>query len=82
MAFSEETGERWGELYALILLVISLGFCVYALHVYLWRAAQIQNRIPGRWDDPFGPMCLGALLALVLALNFGTKLREIAQMTA
>lgn len=80
LAFSDETGERWGEIYALILLVIALGFCVYALHVYLWRAAQIRSRIPGRWDDPWGPMLLGALLVLVLACNFSTKLYEIANM--
>lgn len=54
LAFSSESGARWGEFYALILLIISLGFCVYALHVYLWRAAQIRSRIPGRWDDPWG----------------------------
>lgn len=78
LAFSEETGEKWGEVYALIMLVISLGFCVYALHVYLWRMAQIRSRIPGRWDDPMGPMFLGSLLALVLAVNFCTKLYEIS----
>ena len=81
LAFSDESGERWGEIYALFLLVLSLGFCVYALHVYLWRAAQIRNRIPGRWDDPWGPMVLGALLVLILAVNFSTKLFEIAKMS-
>ena len=82
LAFSDESGERWGEIYALILLVISLGFCVYALHVFLWRASQIRSRIPGRWDDPWGPMMLGALLVLVLACNFSTKLHEIAKMSS
>lgn len=81
LAFSDETGERWGEVYALVLLVIALGFCVYALHVYLWRAAQIRSRIPGRWDDPWGPMVLGSLLVIVLACNFSTKLYEIAKMS-
>lgn len=79
LAFSEESGETWGEAYALIMLILSLGFCVYALHVYLWRMAQIRSRIPGRWDDPIGPMVLGSLLALVLATNFFTKLWEISQ---
>lgn len=79
LAFSEETGETWGEFYALVMLVLALGFCVYALHTFLWRQSQIRNRIPGRWDDPTGPMVLGAILALVLSVNFGTKLSEIAQ---
>ena len=82
LAFSDEAGERWGEMYALILLVVSLGFCVYALHVYMWRTAQIRSRIPGRWDDPWGPMMLGSLLALILACNFGTKLYEIEKMSS
>lgn len=81
LAFSDEAGERWGEVYALILLVVSLGFCVYALHVFLWRTAQIRSRIPARWDDPWGPMMLGAILALILACNFATKLYEIAKMS-
>jgi uncharacterized membrane protein YidH (DUF202 family) len=80
LAFSTDSGEQWGEIYALVLLVISLGFCVYALHLFLWRTAQIRSRIPGRWDDPLGPMCLGAVLALVLAMNFGTKLWEISKL--
>lgn len=79
LAFSDESGEKWGEVYALILMVISLGFCTYALHVFLWRSAQIKNRIPGRWDDPWGPMMLGSILALILAMNFSTKLFEISK---
>jgi uncharacterized membrane protein YidH (DUF202 family) len=81
LAFSDESGEKWGEMYALILLVVSLGFCVYALHVFLWRTAQIRSRIPGRWDDPLGPMLLGAMLTVILACNFATKLYEIAKMS-
>jgi hypothetical protein len=51
LAFSEQNNNPWAEWYALFLLPISLGFCVYALHVFLWRADRIKTRIPGRWDD-------------------------------
>jgi uncharacterized membrane protein YidH (DUF202 family) len=78
LSFSAESGETWGEWYALALLPISLGFCLYAMHVFLWRADQIKARIPARWDDPFGPMILGGALALILCVNFVTKLYEIA----
>jgi hypothetical protein len=78
LAFSEESGETWGEWYALALLPISLGFCVYALHTFMWRADQIRSRIPARWDDPIGPLVLGSTVALVLTINFFTKLYEIA----
>jgi len=79
LAFSVESGSTAGEWYALILLPISLGFCIYALHVFLWRADRIKTRIPGRWDDPFGPMFLGTCLAFVLAVNFVMKLVAIAE---
>lgn len=80
LAFSDEAGEKWGEFYALLLLIVSLCICVYGLHLYLWRTAQIRSRIPGRWDDPFGPMVLGAILAAILVCNFVTKLYEIEKM--
>lgn len=78
LAFSEQSGNTWGEWYALALLPIALGFCLYALHIFLWRTDQIRSRIPARWDDPLGPMVLGGLVALVLIVNFCTKLYEIA----
>lgn len=82
LAFSESSGSRVGEWYALALLPISLGFCIYALHTYLWRSDRIKTRVPGRWDDPFGPMMLGAALVVVLMSNFIMKLIVIAQMAS
>lgn len=79
LAFSENSGESWGEWYALMLLPISLGFCIYAMHIFLWRADRIKTRIPGRWDDPYGPILLGSSVALVLAINFVIKLIHIAE---
>eukprot|EP00934_Nitzschia_sp_Nitz4_P001692 Nitzschia sp. Nitz4//scaffold13_size275219//220515//222797//NITZ4_000910-RA/size275219-augustus-gene-0.274-mRNA-1//-1//CDS//3329536122//1692//frame0 len=79
LAFSEDSGETWGEWYALALLPVSLGFCVYALHTFLWRADQIRSRIPARWDDPIGPLILGSAVVVVLTINFFTKLYEIAK---
>jgi uncharacterized membrane protein YidH (DUF202 family) len=79
LAFSETSGETWGEWYALMLLPISLAFCIYALNVFLWRADRIKTRIPGRWDDPYGPILLGGAVAAVLACNFVIKLIHIAK---
>ena len=79
LAFSEKSGETWGEWYALAMLPIALGFCLYALNTFLWRADQIKARIPARWDDPIGPMVLGATVVLILFINFCTKLIEIAK---
>jgi VTC domain/Domain of unknown function (DUF202) len=79
LAFSEESGNTWGEFYALLLLPLSLAFCIYSLHTYLWRTDRIKTRIPGRWDDSFGPMFLGSCLVVVLSMNFVVKLYEIAK---
>ena len=78
LSFSEETGTTWGEFYALLLLVLSLFYCIYALYTFLWRADRIKTRIPGRWDDNVGPILLGGALALVLATNFAIKIYTIA----
>ena len=80
LAFSQESGQGWGEFYALLLLPLSLGFCIYALNTFLWRADRIKTRIPGRWDDSFGPMFLGSCLVAVLSMNFVVKLVTIAKL--
>ena len=77
LVFAEENEASWAHWYAMALLPISLGFCMYALHVFLWRADRIRTRIPGRWDDPRGPYLLGWLLVIVLSVNFVTKMSEL-----
>jgi hypothetical protein len=47
LAFSNNTGEEWAHWYALVLLPLSLGFCIYALHIFLLRADCIKMCIPG-----------------------------------
>jgi hypothetical protein len=46
---------------------------MYALRVYLWRLDRIKNRVPGRWDDPRGPILLGGTIATVLIVSFVIK---------
>mmetsp|Transcript_16444 Transcript_16444/g.23197 ORF Transcript_16444/g.23197 Transcript_16444/m.23197 type:complete len:728 (-) Transcript_16444:153-2336(-) len=79
LAFSEESDDkRWAHWYALVLLFIALGFVMYALHVFKWRADRIKTRIPGRWDDPRGPILLGSILVIVMMISFVMKLYTIA----
>ena len=83
LAFSADEDEgNWSVYYAMILMALSLGFCIYALHLFLWRVDRIKTRIPGRWDDPRGPLVLGGALALVLSINFVTKIYQIAHYTS
>jgi len=77
LVFASNEGSNWAHWYALSLLPIALGFCMYALHVFLWRADRIKTRVPGRWDDPRGPYILGSCVVLVLSINFITKLVQI-----
>jgi uncharacterized membrane protein YidH (DUF202 family) len=79
LSFSHSAGETWGEWYALALLPIALGYCIYALHVFYWRADRIKTRIPGRWDDTTGPLLLGGSVASILTINFFIKLYMIAK---
>ena len=77
LVFAEDDAASWAHWYAMALLPISLCFCMYALHVFLWRADRIKTRIPGRWDDPRGPYLLGGLLVAVLSLNLATKMLQL-----
>lgn len=77
LSFASDTHSVAVHWYAMALLPISLGFCLYALHLFLWRAEKIKTRIPGRWDDSRGPLFLGSILAATLFVNFVLKCREI-----
>ena len=79
LSMSEKPGEEWRSWYAMAMLPISLAFCVYALHIFLWRQDQIKNRIPARWDDPMGPLMLGSLVVITLLVNFFTHLYAIVR---
>ena len=81
LAFASKDPEEngWAEYYALVLLGISLGFCAYAMRVFLWRSERIKSRVPGRWDDPRGPVLLGGTLALVLTVNLVMKIVQISK---
>jgi len=78
LAFSAEESASWAHWYAMLLLPISLGFCLYALYVFLWRADRIKSNSPGLWDDPRGPILLGSVVCVVLLVNFFSKVYQIA----
>jgi uncharacterized membrane protein YidH (DUF202 family) len=77
LAFASQENSVAAQWYAMALLPISLGFCMYAIHIFLWRADRIKTRVPGRWDDPRGPIILGGCLIVVLAVNFTVRLVQI-----
>jgi SPX domain protein involved in polyphosphate accumulation/uncharacterized membrane protein YidH (DUF202 family) len=64
------------QLFALILLPLSLGIAAYALHIFHWRAERIRLRIPGRWDDPLGPVVIAMTIGSLLVLQFAIELHK------
>jgi uncharacterized membrane protein YidH (DUF202 family) len=78
LAFSKggEDGGR-AELFALMLLPISLIFIAYATVTYLWRSAKIRAREAERWDDPYGPVLITLMLIFALVAQFTIKVLDI-----
>ncbi|CAM9151086.1 unnamed protein product [Chrysoparadoxa australica] len=58
------------QVYALVMLPVSLAFAGYALMTFLWRAGLIHDRVVDRWDDPKGPVFLAVGLVIALSFNF------------
>lgn len=78
-AYAVSMEQEWAVYYGLSLLPVALGFCVYALRTFLWRAERMRIRIPGRWDDPRGPLIIGGALLIILIVNFCAKVSAIAR---
>ena len=79
LSFSGEDSEHslW---YAIILTLISSGFCIYALNILMWRSERIKSRIPGRWDDPRGPILLGGFFIAVLLVALFVKVNNFLKL--
>ena len=72
LAFSEMGSlTAW---YGLLLIPIAMFFCLYAMHTFLWRSERIRLRVPGRWDDPFGPLVLASTVAIIFTIYFFSEL--------
>eukprot|EP00542_Grammatophora_oceanica_P002595 CAMPEP_0194071326 /NCGR_PEP_ID=MMETSP0009_2-20130614/88649_1 /TAXON_ID=210454 /ORGANISM="Grammatophora oceanica, Strain CCMP 410" /LENGTH=151 /DNA_ID=CAMNT_0038724641 /DNA_START=50 /DNA_END=506 /DNA_ORIENTATION=- len=77
----EDGSQNWAHWYALVLLALALAF-VSMRYISFYggpiASRLVFPRIPGRWDDPRGPMFLGGILAIVLTINFVVQIYEIA----
>ena len=52
---------------------VAIALVVYAMGMFLWRAAMIRKRRAVRYDDRLGPTVLCGLLFIAVATNFGMK---------
>jgi len=64
------------QIYGLMMLPVSLSFCVYALYTFTWRSELIKTRVSSRWDDPIGPVFLTSCLAIALVFNFAVRIYD------
>uniref|UniRef100_A0A7S0WG32 SPX domain-containing protein n=1 Tax=Pyramimonas obovata TaxID=1411642 RepID=A0A7S0WG32_9CHLO len=65
------------QMVAVVLLPVSIMFCAYAVWTFYWRAVKIRLREDGPYDDRFGPMVLGCVMAVGLWTIFIMSLLKI-----
>jgi len=71
MALITVSADNGGQTLSMgiVLFVISIGFLLYALGIFLWRARQIRAKKDGPYDDWFGPVLLVSILAVAMIAN-------------
>ncbi|KAG0048233.1 vacuolar transporter chaperone [Gryganskiella cystojenkinii] len=70
-------GDRIGRISAGVFTFVAVVVMIYALMTFHWRADKIRKRLPGPYDDRFGPtvLCVFILAAILInfVLRFGDK---------
>lgn len=73
LAYASGNSDGRAEVFALMMLPVSLLFIVYAVTTFLWRSVKIRVREAERWDDPYGPVLLTLVLIIALTVQFIVK---------
>ncbi|KAF9941393.1 vacuolar transporter chaperone [Modicella reniformis] len=66
-------GDRVGRIAAGVFTFVAMTVMIYALVTFHWRANRIRNRMPGPYDDRFGPTVLCIFILAAVLINFGLK---------
>ncbi|KAF9572054.1 vacuolar transporter chaperone [Mortierella alpina] len=69
-------GDRIGRISAGVFTFVALVVMVYALVTFHWRADRIRKRLPGPYDDRFGPTVLCLFILIAILINFGLKFSQ------
>lgn len=69
--------NEWSQLYGLLLMPVSIAFCVYSLWLYVKRASMLRRKDPGPYENQTGPIVLATLLSLSIVINFCVKLYDL-----
>mmetsp|Transcript_24609 Transcript_24609/g.45857 ORF Transcript_24609/g.45857 Transcript_24609/m.45857 type:complete len:199 (-) Transcript_24609:248-844(-) len=70
--------NEWSQLYGLLLMPVSIAFCVYSLWLYVKRASMLRRKDPGPYENQTGPIVLATLLSVSIVINFCVKLYDLA----
>jgi uncharacterized membrane protein YidH (DUF202 family) len=71
VSFAE--ANEWSQVYGLMMMPVAICFCIYALYVFMKRAAMIRRKDPGPYEEKTGPIVLGTLLGITIVANFVVK---------
>ncbi|KAF9360046.1 vacuolar transporter chaperone [Mortierella sp. AD094] len=63
-------GDRVGRISAGVFTIVAVLVMVYALATFHWRADRIRKRLPGPYDDRFGPTALCVFILTAILINF------------
>jgi len=55
---------------------VAISIVVYAMSMFLWRAAKIRKHRAARYDDRLGPTVLCGLLLIATGVNFVMRFKE------
>ncbi|KAI8358258.1 hypothetical protein B0O80DRAFT_382917 [Mortierella sp. GBAus27b] len=69
-------GDRVGKISAGIFTFVAMAIMIYALVTFHWRADRIRKRLPGPYDDRFGPTVLCFFILAAVLINFGLRFGE------
>ncbi|KAF9973148.1 vacuolar transporter chaperone [Actinomortierella ambigua] len=69
-------GDRVGKISAGVFTFVAMAIMLYALATFHWRADRIRKRLPGPYDDRFGPTVLCVFILAAILINFGLRFSE------
>ncbi|KAF9942063.1 vacuolar transporter chaperone [Modicella reniformis] len=66
-------GDKIGRIAAGVFMFVAMTVMIYALVTFHWRADRIRKRLPGPYDDRFGPTVLCVFILAAVLINFGLR---------
>ena len=62
-------GDYNATLCGLMLILVSMVFCFYALYLFVWRTKRIREKDTDSYDDLYGPTILVFMFLVAMTLS-------------